>query len=142
MRLKRLVTAGRSLRKTPQGVAAHSRPRWSTKPRWEVSQGSPSAAPTIRIPPFAGSMRTMPPGFTTAQMAPSEVSPSHRTLPPPKPAFLVQTRGARGLQSPDARPGAADGGTQGDPYRSLPVPEASGGHPGPQPAALVDEFPL
>jgi signal transduction histidine kinase len=35
-------------------------------------------------------MRATLPGFTTAHTAPSEVSPSHRTLSPPSPSFLVR----------------------------------------------------
>jgi hypothetical protein len=62
----------------------------------------PVRRPNRRILPVAGSMRATLPGFMTAHTAPSEVSPSHRTLSPPKPSFLVQVRGG------PARPGVPD----------------------------------
>src|ERR1035441_8660717 len=93
MRWKRLEAVGRSLRKMPQAVATHSLSRWSTKPRCEVTQVRPSAGSTRRIFPVAGLTRATLPGFTTAHTVPSDVSPSHRTLSPPRPFFLVQVRG-------------------------------------------------
>ena len=77
------------LRNTPHLVGTHSWPCRSTNTS-SGSQRSPSVLPTARTFPSAGSIRANPPGFRAAQMAPSEVSASQRTLSPPSPSFLVQ----------------------------------------------------
>ena len=85
------------------------------KPRKAVGQGRPFSRPKRRIFPLGGSMRATPPGFSTAHMAPSEVSPSHRTLSPPKPSFRVQVR-SDPRSSMRARPREVP--TQSAPFRS------------------------
>src|ERR1035438_874904 len=119
MRLKRSETVGRKLRKTPQEVASQRRSRRSTKPRFIVPHAR-SARPTGWILPVAGSRRAKPPGLVTAQMEPSEVSPSHRTLSPPRPSCLVQAFGGACPLDLDAdrRAKPAEVPTQRAPFRS------------------------
>jgi hypothetical protein len=80
---------------TDKGLAIRREGAWSVIDEQRGLRAAMTSAvvPNRRIFPVAGSIRATLPGFTTAHTAPSEVSPSQRTLSPPKPSFLVQVRG-------------------------------------------------